>query len=268
MNKIRESNFELMRIVSMFFIVLFHMIIVTGGNVINHTTGLTHQFISFIALIIIVHVNSFVLLSGYFQYDKKASSKKVISLIGMAWFYKIIIALIIFLMGEHSFTALEILKILSPIEFENNWFLIVYISLYLLSPYINILIEKLSQQEHRKLIILLFIMFSIIPTITNQNTFNNTGFSLIHFIYVYIIGAYLKKYPISKNIHFKNYSQRKKRYIFLFLFIFLGSFNYLTYEFCNNILSYTTNKTIQYICNTVSTNLYYYQNPILIVQSI
>ena len=268
MKKERNSNFELMRIVSMFFIVLFHMIISTGGNLINNTTGLTKMFLEFICMIIIVHVNSYILVSGYFQHDKKFSIKKVFSLVGMAWFYKFIIALIMYITKLHNFTILEIIKILSPFEYQNNWFLIVYISMYIMSPYINILIERLSQKEHRKFLIILFVVFTIIPTITNQSTFANTGFSLIHFIYLYIVGSYLKKYPIKENLHFKNFNDNKKRFIFLMIFIFLGTFNFLMYEFSAHIKTITSSNTINYFADLLITNLFCYQNPLLIIQSI
>ena len=268
MKKERCSNFELMRIVSMFLIVLFHMIISTGGNLINNTTGLTKVILEFICMIIIVHVNSYILVSGYFQHDKKFSLKKMLSLIGMAWFYKVAIAGVIYFLNIHDFSTLEVIKILSPIEVQNNWFLVIYLAMYIISPYMNILIEKLSQKEHRKFIIILFIVFTIIPTITNQNTFGNTGFSLIHFMYLYIVGSYLKKYPTSENIHFKNYSNNKKRIIYLSAFLFIGTFNFVMYEFSTQIQSITESNTINYVANAIIKNLFYYQNPILIVQSI
>lgn len=266
--KVRQSNFELMRLISMFFIVLYHMIIITGGDLIHHTSGMTNVILDFISLFIIVHVNSFILITGYFQCKQEFSFKKIVSLIGMAWFYKVIIALIFAITGAHKFTLTEIVTILSPLEFANNWFLIVYMSLYLVSPYINIMLNKLNQKEHRKLIILLFIMFSILPTVTNQNTFSNTGFTLTHFVFLYIVGAYLNKYPISSNIHFKNYSQKKKAFLFLGIFMFFGLFNFLLYEFCESLLIINDSHFLSYICNVIIDNLFMYQNPTLIIQSI
>ena len=83
MKQIRESNYELMRIISMFFIVVYHMLIVTGGQLINHTVGFTQIFLEVLSLILIVHVNSFVLISGYFQYNRKTSLKKVLSFLDL-----------------------------------------------------------------------------------------------------------------------------------------------------------------------------------------
>lgn len=268
MKRVRQSNFEMMRIISMFFIVIYHMLVSTGGQLILHTTGYTKIFFELLSLIIIVHVNSFILVSGYFQYDKEVKIKKVISLIGMAWIYGIIIAFISSILGLHDFDLLDSIKVLSPLEFQNLWFLKTYIALYLLSPYLNILIRSLNQRKHRTLIITLFIMFSLISTVTNQNTFNNNGFSLIHFVFLYIVGSYLKKYPVSKNVHFKGYSSKKKFIIFLTVFLFLGVFNFLLYEFSINVLKNNTSKFVSYVCHAINDNIYFYQNPILIVQSI
>lgn len=62
---VRKSNFELLRIVSMFMIILTH--ILTHGQVIDNTNnGILSIFFDFLFCIVIVHVNSFVLLTGYF----------------------------------------------------------------------------------------------------------------------------------------------------------------------------------------------------------
>lgn len=268
MKKVRESNFELMRIISMFFIVIYHMLVVSGGQLINHTSGFTQMFCEILSLLIIVHVNSFVLISGYFQYDRKTSFKKVAHLISMTLFYSIIIALIFDVTGLVDIDLLGFVKVFSPLEFPNLWFLVMYIALYLLTPYINILIKKLSQKEHRKLLILSFVMFSIIPAITYQSTFRNDGFTLIQFIFLYMLGAYLKKYPISENIHFKNYSKSKKIVIFSSLFLFFGIVNYLFLFFSKNVLEMNPGTFISYVCNAIKDNTYLYSNPLIIIQSV
>ena len=75
--KIRQSNFELMRIISMFFIVIWHIIV--HGGLLNNTIGVNHFLIQLILCIIVVHVNSFILISGFFQYSKNFSLKKFLS---------------------------------------------------------------------------------------------------------------------------------------------------------------------------------------------
>lgn len=267
-NVIRESNFELMRIISMFFIVLFHMFISTGGSIINYTTGHTKSIVELLCMIIIVHVNSFILVSGYFQYDKKSSMKKVLKLLLMAWFYKVVIAIIFYTICKEKFVFLSFLKIISPIEYPGSWFLTVYILLYILSPYINIIINKLNKKEYQKLLITLFVVCSIIPTITDQATFSSTGFTIVHFVYIYIVGAYLKKYPISKEESIKKISMKKKRIILVMTFLGIGIINFLMYKTAKSLLNNVNSNTIEYVANAIVKNLFYYQNPLLIIQSI
>lgn len=165
-------------------------------------------------MIIIVHVNSFVLISGYFQYDKKIKFSKVKKLIGMELFYSIVIILIFYILGKEKFIFLDFIRIISPFEFQNQWFLITYIALYLLSPYINLLIKNLDQKQHKEIIVQLAIMYSVIPYITNQATFSNTGFSLIHFIILYIIGSYLKNIQFLRIIILKIIPTKRKLLFF------------------------------------------------------
>ena len=250
MVKVRESNFELMRIISMFFIVVYHILLGTGGSLIAHTSGCLQIILRFISIICMVHVNSFILVSGYFQYDKKLRAKKIISMFLMVWFYKIVIGAIAYFFFYEKYTTLEIVKIFSPLDFDNLWFVKTYLALYILSPYINILIKNLTQKAHRNLIILLIVMFSLVATMSGQATFANTGFGLIHFVFLYIVGAYLHKYPIAENYHFSKFSAKKKFFIFLTIFFFMGTFNFLFNEFCLNIRNNTTNNFLSYTLNS------------------
>ena len=73
MKKIRNSNFELMRIISMIFVVMWHLIL--HSNLYN-STGATKFFLEFLILLGVVHINSFVIITGYFQCEQNFSWKK------------------------------------------------------------------------------------------------------------------------------------------------------------------------------------------------
>lgn len=90
MKQERNSNYELMRIISMFMIVVYHIILHGNvlGNYQNEGAVLLTKFILFIA---IVHVNSFILVSGYFQSTSKFKQSKLWSIINQSLFYRIII---------------------------------------------------------------------------------------------------------------------------------------------------------------------------------
>ena len=79
--KSRDSNFEAMRILSMFFIVMYHIFV--HGKVLEHATGKISILSIFIESILLVCVNSFILVTGYFQCEKKINFEKVIKIISI-----------------------------------------------------------------------------------------------------------------------------------------------------------------------------------------
>ncbi len=158
--KIRQSNFELMRIVSMFMIVVWHFIYNTGFM--ESTTGSLHFLLVFIWFIFIVHVNSFIILTGYFQCDKKIKVRKLIELNNSAWFYKVLFLIIFIIFGLVEFNNVELVKLISPITlFNQYWFLAIYILLYMLSPFLNKLVNVLTKQQYHKLLIILLVIYDI-----------------------------------------------------------------------------------------------------------
>ena len=113
--KERTSNFELMRIISMLFIVMYHVIV--HGKISTEAVGSYKFIINFILSILIVHVNSLVFLTGYFSCNKNETKyKKVGKIIGKAWFYKAIIVILFVIFGVFPLTKIKIMEELLPLE--------------------------------------------------------------------------------------------------------------------------------------------------------
>ena len=225
-------------------------------------------FLYLLLCICIVHVNSFVLVTGYFQHDKEFSLKKFLKLFNMQWFYKVVIVLLLSFFGILSLSKVEILREVLPIgSFTNYWFMKCYLVLYLISPFLNKFIKSISQQEHRKCLLICFLLFSVIAYITNNAAVNNGGSTIIQFIFLYLLGAYLNKYQIKENLHFKNYSNEKCQLIFLFGFIFFAFVNFLLLSF-SIYLSNFNNQGLQTISSYIFNSRYGYSNPIVIIQTI
>ena len=144
MQKIKQSNLELMRIISMFFIVLYHVIY--HGQTLNNTNGTILLILQFIICITLVHVNSFILITGYFQYDKKFKLKKFMQIFTLAYFYKIIIYIIGICLKFATINYIDIFNTLNPFYIP-YWYIACYLILYLLSPFLNTLIKN---NERRK----------------------------------------------------------------------------------------------------------------------
>lgn len=265
MKNIRKSNFEFMRITSMLFVVMWHVIL--HSNLYTSTTGTTKFFLEALILFGVVHINSFVIVTGYFQCDKKFKWSKFFHIFSITWFYKAAIATIFFVFLSIGISNLEYFKELMPLDFRDYWYINCYLILYLLTPFINKLINNLNQKDFRKMLIVQFILFSIMPLISNQGIIANNGYTIIQFIFMYFIGAYLRKYPVDNNIHFKNYSKNKKQLIFLFSFIFIFFINFILLNFSKTIMNMDCtllNEFGSYLFN----NIRMYSNPIVIIQSV
>ena len=262
---VRNSNFELLRIVSMFLIILYHVIY--HGQVLQncHNEG-AKIILELLEFFTLVHVNSFVLLSGYFQSTSNFKQSKLWSILNASLFYRVIIMIIfIFLLG-YSLDKLTIIKEAFPININEYWFIKCYILLYCLSPFINKGLKNFDKRNFQKLLLVMFVIFSLLPLMTGRSFFENNGFSLYQFIYMYIIGAYLRRYPLDKNYIFKVMS--KRMYQLVLIFVFFGSL-FLNYIFSKYTLSITgINSILDELSSYITEASILYNNPFVVIQTI
>lgn len=199
---VRQSNFELLRILAMFLIVAHHYSVHGGWS---YPYGFEmHKFyaqsLSFGGKL---GVNLFVLITGYFSYSSRFRWRGVVSTLSKAWFYSILIVFIFYLLSPSLVTIKSLIRNILPFGY---WFVTTYLVLLVLSPFVNVFISSLSKVQHIKFLIV-FTLISVIPLLNSP--IGNLGF----FIYLYCIGAYIKEYFEQKEVDGK----------LLFLFIF-GNF--------------------------------------------
>lgn len=265
MKQERNSNYELMRIISMLMIVIFHIIV--HGQVLNNYQNEGAMLITeFILFMTLVHVNSFVLISGYFQSNLKFKQSKLWSIINQNLFYRILIVSIFLSMDLISLNKVEILKETAIINMTEYWFIKTYIFLYCLTPFINKFIKTLDKKDYQKLLILLLILFSIIPTVTGGGAFDNNGFTLYNFVFLYLIGAYLKKYPLKEMYVFKPMTKRLYQISMIAIFITTCSLNFMLTNYMNKIGN--VNSILGELNNYIERASTAYSNPFVIIQTI
>ena len=262
MNK--KSGLELMRIISMLFIIFYHIYL--HSDLIAISTGGTRFLLVLIDAFFIVHVNSFVLLTGYFQSEKDAKLSKVISIFNTTWFYKLLCVLGIYILVNYlgfsnnvDMTFHQKLVSLLPLDRGDNWYINNYLLIYIFSPFLNVLINKLNRKKLKKLIIILFIVFSLIGTLIIGNVVPVYGYGrcILTFILLYFVGAYLRKYPIEESRIFNVYTNKMKKYVFLIIYIIIAlvimafrmtSLNIYSYgRMCNEISDVLNTLTISFL---------------------
>lgn len=263
--KVRKSNFELLRIVSMLFIVIYH-VIVHGKVLENSNNEMISLIMEIIIFAIIVHVNLFVLLTGYFQVQKKFNFKKVWSITNASLFYKIIIMTILAIIGVISLNGVTIIQEISPINVHDYWFIKYYLYLYCISPFLNKLANALTKKEYFRMIVVLFILFAIIPYLTGAKAFDNNGFTLYNFVFLYLIGGYLKLYNVKDSYIFKRATKQLYRFVLLLIFFCCIIINFSMYKMTGQL------KLIGSIPNEIFGSIepmsMLYSNPIVIIQTV
>lgn len=204
----RKINLDLLRVLSMLFIVSLHYLGVGGAyyNIYDgNLAGITPNYLlaSWLEALSIVGVNCFVLISGYFLINSTFKWKKVKQLYFTTIFYSVAFFIVYTIFYGMSVGAA--VSSFLPISMSTYWFITVYLILYLISPYINILCNNLSQAQHRNLILILIVVFSVWKCVLPfaETIDDRKGYSLTWFIVLYLCGAYINKYGLK--LFKKNY---------------------------------------------------------------
>jgi len=209
---VRDSGPELLRIFAMIGVVILHY---NGG--LGHAlelvqAGSAQQMLLYILeAICICAVNVYLLISGYYSCmsQKRELTKAARLLLQVvafnAFFY------LIDLLGGQPFKWSGFAYALLPA----NYFVIRFIALYILSPYINVCLRALNHRQLKKLLFWLMLLFSIWPLMANiietvagfeimgvnpVGAYGDSrGYTFLNFAFIYMIGASLRFLP-SANI--------------------------------------------------------------------
>lgn len=190
--KIRNSNLELYRIFCMFFIVLHHFVIHCLDVNAELGNGINKYLTDILSFGGKIGVNGFVLISGYFMADSKYTIKKHLKMEGEIWFYSSVALMISSLiLGIDSIGGLAaVLKALLPVFLNQYWYATSFIALMILSPFLNIAVHKIKENQYKKLLIILFVLCSIIPASVSCEL----STTLTWFVFLYLLAAYTKLY--------------------------------------------------------------------------
>lgn len=193
MSRTRESNIELLRILSMFMVMVLHVDYAALGvpTVADaQDNALSTYGRIFFEMLSIGSVNTFVLISGWFGI--KASWKSLASFIFQCIFITWGIYAIMALIGRVPFS----LHNLDVTLFVRSWFIQAYLGMYILTPALNLLIER-SRRRHLQILIGLLLLEFIYDFLSTGEKLFSSGYSVIHFCTLYLIARYIRLYGIS-----------------------------------------------------------------------
>lgn len=219
-NTKRNYGVDILRITAMLGVVIIH-IIGHGGLLDNANDILQFSILSFIKILVLPAVDCFVLISGYVGYRESKYYPRIKNLISLFWvvlFYSVTFAIIFIVIYPSSVSVFDLIQSFTPIISNQYWFFTAYFGLFVCSPYLNLLVHKADKKQLFILAVVL-LFFSCCSLIKDPFLIKN-GYSFIWFIFVYLLGAIIKKYNIASL-----FPKRVWMYIVLaiLVFVFLSS---------------------------------------------
>lgn len=193
--KIRLSNFESLRVLSMIMIVLLHFGTYGFSKYINisELSSINQFLFNFIKVLCLVGVNVYVLISGYFLCTSTFKMSKAIRVVRETFIFSVLIFAGMAVLQRTDGSLAGMLPSFLPVYLSTYWFITVYILLFLISPYLNIVINQLSKKEYEKLLLLLFLVNCVWQFFHPLQSFGvNGGYSIVHFIFLYFVAGYLR----------------------------------------------------------------------------
>lgn len=193
--KTRESNIELLRLISMFFILILHANYLSLGYPSAndfHYNAISTSFRTIIEFLTIVAVNVFVLISGWFGINPKI--KGLINIIFQVTFLSGIVVLFFYII-DVPVSFKTVLRSLYPGSL--HWFIPHYIGLYIISPVLNTFSEHSSQKKFKFILLGFFLFEFFYGYIINLCNFNS-GYSLLSFIGLYLLAQFMRRHMINQ----------------------------------------------------------------------
>lgn len=186
---VRQSNIELLRILSMIMIIAHHVGVHSGFSF-DAGIHINEFWVLLLKIGGKIGVNVFVLISGYFLISAKSlKTSKVLKLWVQICSYCVLIYSVFVVCGFEPFNIKMLFEAFFPITYSKWWFASAYFVLYLLFPYINKLLTALDKKEYQKLLVLMAACWCIVPTFLEKSWQSN---SLLWFVFLYALAGYLR----------------------------------------------------------------------------
>lgn len=195
----RVIGLDVLRILSMFFIIGLHLI--NNGGILANTPVLSVKYFVLVIMLVFFYtsVNIFAMLTGYLSCNKKKiKSVRLIELISIVIFYCVLIFISFYIFDKSIFGDLSVKSFLTnlfPFLFGRYWYIVSYCVVFILIPYLNVFTEKIDNNSYKKFLISLFLMFSVVQIFfPHIDLFKiNKGYSPFWLIIMYFIGSYIKR---------------------------------------------------------------------------
>ena len=196
----RSSNIELFRILTMLLIIAHHYVVNSG--LMLPTGPIYSNAWSFRSVVLLlfgawgkIGINCFVIITGYFMCKSRITVAKFLKLYLEVVFYRLALLLVFSLTGRQAFSFQGLVKALVPMTTIDKGFPSSYLCFFLCIPFLNVLVNNLTEKQHLKLLLLCGFIYVFLETMKVLKIFSVNMNYVTWFVVVYFIGSYIRIYP-------------------------------------------------------------------------
>lgn len=194
----RNINIDIVKTIAIIGVVCIHFFNHLGMFGTNISKGNSVLFAAFCTQIFTFCVPLFLLATGYLIHKKTPTVAYYKKIIGVLFTYlttSVFFQAYQFIIAGKSFSFGELLSSIINIEgSQYSWYVEMYIGLFLIAPFLNMIWSSLQTKKQKGLLCLLLILISSAPNIIIGEAHLPDYWLPLWPIMYYFIGAYLKEY--------------------------------------------------------------------------
>lgn len=205
MGNTRNTGIDILKSFAIFSIIAQHFFTLQTPFLKTEFSGIS-MFLQGCAMeFFLIGVPLFVAVTGYLNINKKASIQYYRNILKVLIPYLLISILYIFariyVLGENLTVRNSVDMILRFNAITYGWYIEMWIGLYLLIPFLNILFNNLPNRKKALLLLATLYLLTLLPSTTNRFDFHILPdyWTAIWPVLCYYIGAYIKKFSPSIN---------------------------------------------------------------------
>lgn len=194
MAKKRNPSFEILRVVAMFLIVVWHFLMHGVGQKPDGITSDIPSLFNLCSMEMIgclakVSTNCYILITGYFIIHQTSPKwEKIPKTWAPIVFYSVLLFFVFLLCSNLRLGWDDFGKSFMPIYFNRYWFATRYVALVALAPFLAIVAQALTRRQYLVMLgVMAVINFDFL--LGDQMSGNN---SLLWFVFLFYVGGYIR----------------------------------------------------------------------------
>ncbi|MBR5951228.1 MAG: acyltransferase [Actinomycetaceae bacterium] len=197
----RNWGIDLLRLVSMRFVVILHMLRHNGFLKLPTDTS-QYAAAWFLEIMAMCAVDIFAIVSGYVTYRDTPRKFKLSSYLNL-WlqvtFYTVLFMIIGHLVYPDVLPAKRILLSFFPVSTNQYWYFTAYTALFFIMPILDAGVRNISVQSARRIFLAFLVAFMIVPQFADSIGIG-TGYNFAWLAILYMVGGIMKKANIGANV--------------------------------------------------------------------